>query len=269
MMGARPQPRGDIEGRGIHVVIVAEMFARHADVDVRTTEVVSLDPRIPSASVADTGTIEGDVLVLGVGAQPNFYHTPGAEEFALPLYRLEDAERVRTRSLELFRDAAARPDQVDEGALTFVIVGAGPTGVETAGAVAELVHDGSGVPFFIRTGKRLPATLTEFRLIFKRPPRLGLRLPGLHEPEPGVIRMAPSTGIRFRLQAHRSDAPGPEPITLDMEFTEEGGEGPTPYEVLLHARRRSHPYAPGAWGPAAADELVAGHGGWREPWLSS
>jgi glucose-6-phosphate 1-dehydrogenase len=157
----------------------------------------------------------------------------------------------------------------------------------------------SGVPFFIRTGKRLAATQTEFRLIFKQPPRLGLRLPGIHEPQQDelVIRMDPSTGIRFRLQARRSEAPGPEPITLDMEFVEEGGEGPTPYEVLLHAAMAGnntrfqrqdgveetwrilqpiimapppvHPYAPGSWGPAAADALVAGRGGWREPWLTS
>ncbi|GIH98182.1 glucose-6-phosphate dehydrogenase [Planobispora takensis] len=152
----------------------------------------------------------------------------------------------------------------------------------------------SGVPFFIRAGKHMPTTETEFRLIFRRPPRLGLRLPGLHQPEPDelVIRLDPFTGIRFRLQAHRSDAPGPEPITLDMAFAQEGGEGPTPYEVLLHAamigdstrfQRQDgveetwrimqplitapppvQPYPPGTWGPAAADALVAGHGGWRE-----
>jgi glucose-6-phosphate 1-dehydrogenase len=154
----------------------------------------------------------------------------------------------------------------------------------------------SGVPFFIRTGKRLPATQTEFRLIFKRPPSLGLRLPGLHQPEPDelVIKLDPFTGIRFRLQARRSDAPGPEPITLDMAFAQEGGEGPTPYEVLLHAamagnsmrfmrqdgveetwrvlqplitgQRPVQLYRPGTWGPAGADSLVAAYGGWREPW---
>src|SRR4029450_13987091 len=68
-------------------------------------------------------------------------HTPGAEEFAVPLYSLQDAERVRSRVLEVFRDAAAKPDLIEDGALNFVIVGAGPTGVETAGALAELVHD--------------------------------------------------------------------------------------------------------------------------------
>lgn len=120
---------------------LAHMFARDSNVDVRTAEVVSIDPRTPSVSLADNGTIEGDVLVLGVGAQPNFFHTAGAEECALPLYSLDDAERVRSRLLELFRDAAEKPELVREGALTFVIVGAGPTGVETAGAVAELTHD--------------------------------------------------------------------------------------------------------------------------------
>ena len=84
-------------------------------------------------------------------------------------------------------------------------------------------------------------------------------------------------------------------VTLDMEFAEEGGEAPTPYEVLLHAALRGetgrfrpqavvdeswrimqplldappavHKYTPGSWGPAAADALVADYGGWYGPWL--
>jgi glucose-6-phosphate 1-dehydrogenase len=154
----------------------------------------------------------------------------------------------------------------------------------------------SGVPFFVRAGKRLPATQTEFRLIFKQPPRLGLRLPGLHRPEQDelVVKLDPFTGVRFLMQARRADAQGPEPVTMDVRFAQEGGEGPTPYEVLLHAamlgistrfQRQDgveetwrimqplittpppiHPYAPGTWGPARADELVSAYGGWREPW---
>jgi glucose-6-phosphate 1-dehydrogenase len=154
----------------------------------------------------------------------------------------------------------------------------------------------SGVPFFIRTGKRLPVTQTELRLVFKRPPRLGLALPGDRTPEPDqlVVKLDPSTGVRLRLDARRADAPQPEPITMDMEFAEEGGEAPTPYEVLLHAAMAGNstrfkrqdgveetwrimqplldapppvqPYAPGSWGPTAADTLVAGHGGWHRPW---
>ena len=120
---------------------LVKMFGRHGNVDVRAAEVVSVDAHAASARLADGGTVEGDVLVVAAGAQPNFFHTPGAEEFTVPLYGLQDAERVRSRVLEVFRDAAAKPDLVEDGALNFVIVGAGPTGVETAGALAELVHD--------------------------------------------------------------------------------------------------------------------------------
>jgi glucose-6-phosphate 1-dehydrogenase len=156
----------------------------------------------------------------------------------------------------------------------------------------------SGVPFFIRTGKRLQATQTELRLVFKNPPQLGFGVSG-HPVEPNqiVVKLDPTPGIKFIVQAHRADQPGGGTIDLDMEFAEEGGEGPTPYEVLLHAAMVGndtrftrqdavdetwrvmqplldapppvHKYAPGSWGPDAADELVAGHGRWHEPWVSS
>ena len=157
----------------------------------------------------------------------------------------------------------------------------------------------SGVPFFIRTGKRLPVTQTELRIIFKEPPRLGFGQRWDHRPAPGqfVVKLDPSTGVRLQLEAHRGDDVGPGAITLDMEFAQEGGEGPTPYEVLLHAAmlgnstRFTHQdgveetwrimqplldsappvqtYAPGSWGPDAADALVADHGGWHDPWIDS
>jgi glucose-6-phosphate 1-dehydrogenase len=157
----------------------------------------------------------------------------------------------------------------------------------------------SGVPFFIRTGKHLPATQTEVRLIFKRPPKLGFGFTGDRAPEPDqlVIKLDPSTGIRLLVDARRADAPGPEAINLDMEFSEEGGEGATPYEVLLHAAMVGqstrftrqdgveetwrimqplldapppvHPYPQGSWGPSAADDVVAGHGVWHHPWVGS
>ncbi len=123
---------------------LSSMFRRHTNIDVRAAEaaeVVSVDPGPRVLSLADGTTLAADALVLGVGAQPNFFHTPGADEYAIPLYSLDDAERVRHRLLELFRDAAEKPERADDGTLTFVIVGAGPTGVETAGAVAELVHN--------------------------------------------------------------------------------------------------------------------------------
>jgi glucose-6-phosphate 1-dehydrogenase len=154
----------------------------------------------------------------------------------------------------------------------------------------------SGVPFFIRTGKRLPVTQTELRLVFKHPPRLGF--PAFQrdiQPNQLVVKLDPSTGIRLELEAHRADGAGT--IELDMEFAAEGGEGPTPYEVLLHAAlvgnstrftRQDgveetwrvfqplldapppvHPYAPGSWGPDAANDLLAGFGRWHGPWVAA
>ncbi len=156
----------------------------------------------------------------------------------------------------------------------------------------------SGVPWFFRTGKHLPVTQTELRVVFRHPPRLGFMEHGHRRPEPDqlVVKLDPSTGTRVILDAHRADAGGPSAITLDMEFSQEGGEAPTPYEVLLSdamngdstrfTRQDSveetwrifqslldspppvHPYAPGTWGPAEADRLVAGHGGWHGPWIA-
>jgi NADH:ubiquinone reductase (H+-translocating) len=94
-----------------------------------------------SVTLADGTTITGDYLVLAAGAQPNFFNTPGAREFAFPLYSLTDARRVRERVLQLFGDAAAKPELIDDGALTFVVIGGGPTGVEISGSLSELVYD--------------------------------------------------------------------------------------------------------------------------------
>jgi NADH dehydrogenase len=118
-----------------------DLFGDHENVDVRKAEVVSADPEARTITLEDESVIQGDHLVLAAGSQPNFFHTPGAEEFAFPLYSLDDAERVRSRVLQLFKDASARPELVEEGALTFVVVGAGATGVESAGALGELVRD--------------------------------------------------------------------------------------------------------------------------------
>lgn len=157
----------------------------------------------------------------------------------------------------------------------------------------------SGVPWFIRTGKKLPITQTELRAVFHDPPRLGFLEHGHRRPEPNqfVVKLDPSTGTRVVLDAHRADATGPEAVTLDVEFAEQGGEAPTPYEVLLldamngdssrftrqdgveetwrifepllHQPPPVHSYAPGSWGPKAADDLVSGFGAWHGPWVES
>src|SRR5204862_8127206 len=85
-----------------------------------------------------------------------------------------------------------------------------------------------------------PITQTEVRLVFKRPPRLGFVDTLKRAPEPAqlIIKLDPSTGVRLRLDAQIAGGMAPEPIHLDMEFAQEGGEGATPYDELLSAAMR-------------------------------
>ena len=92
-------------------------------------------------TTTDGDGFSGDALVLAAGSQPNFFRTAGAEEHAFPLYSLDDAQRLRSRILGVFEDADRDPALIDQGALNFVVVGGGPTGVELAGALADLIHD--------------------------------------------------------------------------------------------------------------------------------
>ena len=152
------------------------------------------------------------------------------------------------------------------------------------------------MPFFIRTGKRLPVTQTEVRLVFRHPPRLGFVAGGHRRPEADqlVVRLDPNVGIQLTLDGLRADRSGPAPIELSADLIDEGGVPPTPYEVLLHAALEGdaarftrqdaveeswrivapllakpgpvEPYAPGSWGPPGAKALIHGLGRWHAPW---
>jgi len=76
--------------------------------------------------------------VLALGAEVNFFGVDGAAEHAFPLYTLADAVRLKDHVLERWEAADRNPSLAEDGALNMVVVGGGPTGVETAGAMAEL-----------------------------------------------------------------------------------------------------------------------------------
>src|SRR5215510_11692016 len=84
--------------------------------------------------------IHYDYLVLALGAVVNFFRTPGADQHAFPLYTMDDARRLKEHILKTFEAVDKNPALLDDGALTFCVVGGGPTGVELAGALAELLH---------------------------------------------------------------------------------------------------------------------------------
>jgi glucose-6-phosphate 1-dehydrogenase len=152
----------------------------------------------------------------------------------------------------------------------------------------------SGVPFFIRAGKALPVRATEIRVIFKRPPRLPITA---HIPDANelVLRIDPNPGTDLVIQAKTPGANRTRTVDLSLIFADELGEAPEPYERLLSDAMKGdssqftrqddvaetwriveplldapppvEPYQPGTWGPSGADKLLAGHPGWREPWL--
>jgi NADH dehydrogenase len=82
-----------------------------------------------------------DQLVISLGGQANFFGIPGVEEHGLTMRGIEDAERVRNRVIERFEEVSLARGEVPESKLTFVVIGGGATGVETASEIHTLVHE--------------------------------------------------------------------------------------------------------------------------------
>jgi NADH:ubiquinone reductase (H+-translocating) len=124
-----------------------QLFHRHRNVDVKLAEVVAIDTDTRTVTAADGHEWRGDAVVLATGSVPNFFGTPGADVNSFPLYSLDDAARLRSRILRVFEDADREPHLLDRGALNFVVVGGGPTGVEVAGALGDMIRDTMSVEF--------------------------------------------------------------------------------------------------------------------------
>ncbi len=110
-------------------------------VTLRTSRVDSIDPAAKTVTTADGITYRGRILVVASGAEPNFFDTPGAQEHAYPLYSVNDAMSLSSALLgALERASATRDASTEQGKFAVAVVGAGPNGVETAGAIAENVR---------------------------------------------------------------------------------------------------------------------------------
>ena len=156
----------------------------------------------------------------------------------------------------------------------------------------------SGVPFFIRAGKRLPVTQTELRLVFKQPPRLGFgfgpsadragpardqarpvdryQAPGQSLARGHGRPQQPSTWTWSSPTRAAKDRPRTRCCSMprwsgSTRFTRQDGVEETwrIMQPLLDAPPPVHSYPSGSWGPVAADELTAGFGGWHRPWVVS
>ena len=119
---------------------VRSLFRHQDNVTFRMATVTGVDMPGHKIQLKDGTQISYDYLVLAGGTTVNYFNTPGAAEHAFPLYTLMNAVKLRNRILERFEATDRDPALIDDGALNFVIVGAGPTGVETAGALSDLFY---------------------------------------------------------------------------------------------------------------------------------
>jgi NADH dehydrogenase len=118
---------------------VRGLFRRQRRVFVRRARVAGIDWDAHQVKTDEGDPVPFDHLILAAGSSTNWFGIPGAEEYGFPLYSLDDSIHLRNHMLSLFESADTAPALVEDGILTFVVVGGGPTGVEVAGAMAELI----------------------------------------------------------------------------------------------------------------------------------
>jgi len=126
---------------------IRSVFGRADNVSFRFARVTGVDWDNHLVTAEGSPSLSFDSLIVASGATARFFGIPGAAEFTFPLYTLTDARALRDHVLRRLEDADTAPAALADGALTFVVVGGGPTGVEVAGALAELLdvavsHDG-------------------------------------------------------------------------------------------------------------------------------
>jgi NADH:ubiquinone reductase (H+-translocating) len=146
-----------------------DLFHEHPNVAVHQATATEIDLERREVRFAEMAPIAYDYLVLALGAEVNFFGARGAEEHAFPMYTLADAVRLKEHVLQKWEAADRDPSLVDDGALNVVIVGGGPTGIETAGALAELYRAD-----FAKDYPALPQEKARLVLVEASPALLGM-----------------------------------------------------------------------------------------------
>ncbi len=251
---------------------------------------------------------------FGVDDRGRFYDAVGAMRDVIQNHALQvlalvgmgpptgnHPDSIRDKKLEFFKAMrAADPKHYVRGQYEgfLGVEDVAPDSTTETFAAVELEVDNwrwSGVPFFVRAGKCLPAKASEVTIAFKRPPNLGIGHGKTPEPNKMTVRIEPQPGSRMRLFAKKAGEEAFEPADLEVLFEKEPGHDPEPYERLLgdaidgrhelFTRQDTieetwrvvqplldepgpvHTYAPGTWGPEHAKELTRGIAQWSEPWL--
>jgi NADH dehydrogenase len=153
-----------------------DLVKRQDNTAVHQATVTGIDLDAREVSFDGIAPITYDYLVFGLGAEVNFFGTEGAAEHAFPMYTLPHALRLKDHLLERWEAADRDPSIVEDGALNIVVVGGGPTGVETAGAVAELYRAD-----FAKDFKSIPQEQARVILVEAGPELFGMFKPKLRE----------------------------------------------------------------------------------------
>lgn len=115
-----------------------KVFQKQKDVYIRVAEVYSIDSKKKEIQTS-LETVWYDYLVISTGANSNFFGMKNMEEFAIPMKSASEAMAMRNRLLQSFEKAVTLRDQnARKALLNIIVVGGGPTGVEVAGAIAEM-----------------------------------------------------------------------------------------------------------------------------------
>jgi NADH dehydrogenase len=126
---------------------VRAIFAAHRNVTVRLATVTSVDADDRIIELDGGERLHYDYLVVAVGSSSSDFDIPGVREHAFPLKTLPEAVDLRNHILTAFERADADRSAIPEGLLTIVLAGGGPTGVEMAGALSELIGTNLALDF--------------------------------------------------------------------------------------------------------------------------
>ena len=213
---------------------IRDIFHRRKNVRFLKGIVESIDREKEHLLIEDGPSVSYDYLILATGAVPSYFGIEGAEEHALPMKSVPDAIRLRNHILNQFerceRDGL---EATGEGALTFAIVGGGPTGVELAGQLSELFQRVLREDFRSIDPGKAQIVLLEM---------LPDLLPAYGEPLQHYTRSAleqRSVEVRTETAVAKveSDPPGPKRIHLDS------GEVLPAQTLIWTAGVRAHPLA--------------------------
>ena len=114
-----------------------KIFQKQKNIHIRITEVKRIDPKEKKV-ITEIGDFSYDYLVISTGTDTNFFGNGLIEEYALPMKSVGEALHIRNTLLQNIENALVAEEQKKEALLNVVVVGAGPTGVEISGALAEM-----------------------------------------------------------------------------------------------------------------------------------